>query len=139
MGDFRFGEEMISSRDIRSRVHDIEIMRDEDDPTSWDPDETAEHEALTALLTEINAPDSRWEEITLIHECHFTAYIREEYQEIGPQLYEETANGPQLLSTASLYGRHPFSCIDWDAVAEIEARDYAEITIDGHLYYYQEP
>lgn len=137
--EFAFGDDYISSTAIRDRIDEIELMRDDDAPETWDADEVREHKQLTALLVEIGAPDSRWDEMMLIHENSFTAHIMEEYHELTSNFHEATSRYKyRQIPAGELFSRLPFSCIDWERVAEIEASDYEEITIDGHLYYYQE-
>lgn len=142
-------QDTIDARDIAKRIEEIEfdhMVDGEFDVSTWEPDEAHEYRVLTELLNELPDNAARYG-MTMIRESYFRDHIREEYGEIGPELYElrsRSGNATWDMELTrvpwdELMSRRPFSCIDWDAVAEECRSDYTSVEFEGTTYYYQEP
>lgn len=143
-------DDMINGRKILERIEEIESEHmDEEGEVHgigiWSKDDRDEWTTLTGLVAEIGEQHCR-NGVILIRENHLRDHIKEEYDEIGGELYEYNSRYPgrgepqyRHVPWDELMNRPPFSCIDWDRVASECESDYSIVEFEGTTYYYEEP
>jgi hypothetical protein len=140
--------DVIDTRNIINRLEEIEsgYVGDEGDMAgylNWSPDDQREWTGLARIIEEVG--DEARHGVALVHEAHFATYIRDEYLDMDPGLYEyKSQSGNRTwdleyvgIPADELYGRLPFARIDWQAVADDHRSDYSQLTIDGVTYLYR--
>jgi len=109
-------QDIIDSRDVISRIADLQASSAEPD---FSEDEQEELAALLALAAEgESSPDWEYGE-ALIHTDYFVTYAQE--------LAEDCCDLPSP-------NQWPASCIDWDQAARELELDYTTINFDGTDY-----
>jgi hypothetical protein len=118
---------IIDVREIIERIEEIELEFTGDEfPTDEELALIDEHKTLTAIMDDLkgNGGDEQWRgdwyPLTLIADCHFTAYAQE-----------------LVLDCYDLKGVPSFVHIDWEATAREMRIDYSQTTIDGLTYLYR--
>ena len=118
-------QDILDSRDVDSRIEELEAERDaavED----GNPDDFTDGEELAALVAFRDEADgycSDWQYgVTLIRDSYFKAYAQELADDIGA-LEKDT--------------QWPYTCIDWDQAARELQMDYSSAELDGVTYWFQ--
>lgn len=136
-----FPDDLVNTVAIIDRIDEIEddhISRVTGELGEIAPPYRAEYDGLKAIIDALGK-DGRRHGVTLIHERHFTAYIKDLYLETGREYHEYDREGFKMVHVTNdeLFSRMPFRRIDWNAVAQDEWSDYSQIEIDGDTYLYQ--
>ena len=116
-------QDIINSRDVDSRIEELEAERD---ALLGALDEWGDGEELAALVAfrdeaEGYCGDWRYGE-TLIRDSYFQDYAQELADDIGA-LGKDT--------------RWPYTCIDWDQAARELQMDYSSAELDGVTYWFR--
>jgi len=120
------GDDILDSRDIEARIHELEEERDalDDGGKTWAaeyPDESEELAVWLAVREQAKGSAPDWDYgTTLIHDRYFTRYAQDLADDLGA--LREATDWPL---------RH----IDWDAAAEALQQDYTPIEVDSITYW----
>lgn len=134
MTDISNTDDVIDSRDVISRIDELEAEREaflESEPPSdapekkealWlDTDEGRELATLKALADEASGYAADWQHgETLVRDSYFEDYAQ--------QLAEDCGMIPADL-------KWPASCIDWEQAARELQMDYTSVDFDGVTYW----
>lgn len=119
-------DDVIDSRDILSRIEELQAERDgfQSELDVWDTSaEGKEFAALTALSDECASYSPDWEHgETLVRDSYFAEYTEELAIDCG---YIERDQ----------QDKWPYTCIDWERAAEGLQQDYALVSFDGVEYW----
>ncbi len=127
MSSFSNSDDYIDSRDVISRIDELESEVDDLYPDGWDDDteeseddmgELSELRILLALQDEANHGDWQYG-ATLIRETYFEDYARDLAEDTG-------AIDPNAT--------WPANCIDWAEAASQLQMDYTAVDFDGVEY-----
>lgn len=138
-----FKADLVNTRDIIGRIEEIELEYTDDegelaDQDTWTPEDRLEWRGLSEIIEEVG--DEARHGVTLINEGYFTEYARDWYADTYGNTYQRydsrqykrvDVTWDELMSTL------PFSCIDWERVAQEVYSDYSQLEIDGTTYLYQ--
>lgn len=120
-------DDIIDSRDIIERIKELEVERDDYDPSvggSWQDthqDDAEELAILIALQDEASGYSPDWTYgSTLVRDSYFETYAQELADDLGLTRDNES---------------WPYTCVDWErATAELR-QDYTCISFDGVDYW----
>lgn len=142
-------EIVIDGRQILERIEEIESEHTDDQgevasADAWVPADAEEYRTLCELRDEVGEDACR-NGVTLVRENHFEDYVRDEFLEIGPELYEYRSKSGRAswnleyvrVPLDELFMRLPFSKIDWSDVALEQWSYYSQTTFTGILYLYR--
>ena len=117
-------QDILDSRDVDSRIEELEAERDaavED----GNPDDFTDGEELAALVAfrdEASGYCADWQYGgVLIRDSHFTDYARELAEDCGDLKHAD---------------RWPYTCIDWEQAARELQQDYTSAEFDGVTYWF---
>jgi len=111
--------DVIDSRDIKTRIADLETQRDEGN--DYGEDEAAELASLQVLASAGESASADWHYgETLIRDSYFEDYARDTAESIGA-----------IQSDAGW----PMDYIDWPAAADALKMDYTSVDFDGVTYW----
>lgn len=127
--------DIIDSRDMEAKIDELEAIESEyaewstADPADRgeEPDKLDDDQAglLKTLRETRDLCGREW--------IHGVAFIRESYWQ---RYCEDYAEDVGLIGDAD---KNPlWSCIDWEAWAEMMAQDYSQCEIDGTTFYYRD-
>lgn len=145
-----FPDDLVNTRKIIERIDDLEMENSDDDGEmthvdQWEESARKEYRGLAAVVHEVGEKACR-DGVALVNERYFTAHIKDEYLEIGPEYYEDETDDrgrptyrKRHVQNGELFARSPFKFIDWEAVAQDEWSDYSQLEVDGVTYLYLEP
>ena len=140
MTDISNTDDVIDSRDVISRINELESEREaflESEPPEspekaealWlDTDEGRELAALRALAEEASGYAADWSYgEALIRDSYFQTYAHELAEDCAPF----SRNSPE----AKVLEQWPYRCIDWEQAARELQMDYTAVDFDGVTYW----
>jgi len=135
--------DLIDTRDIVARIEEIELDNTDNegetaDYLTWSPDAQKEWTGLSQIIEEVG--DEACDGVTLINDGYFAEYTREWYADTwGAEWYQrnERTYREEPVTWDMIMSRLPFSCINWEKVADEVYPDYSQLEIDGTTYLYQ--
>lgn len=132
----------IDTRDIIARIDELESDHTAGDGEMiafphWADADRREWQGLTDLINEIG--DEAPHGVTLVRDRYFRDYIREWYADTWGNPW--TRQDPRTfrdvpVTWEEITSTFPFSCIDWDRVAEECRSGYSVVEVDGVTYFY---
>lgn len=130
MADITNDADILDSRDIESRISDLEESRaasteyaeENSLPDEWaTSEEGEEYAALVALRDEAEGYCPDWRDgAALIRDSYFTEYAKQLADDIG------------AIDSAASW---PTNCIDWEQAADELKQDYTAVNFDGVEYW----
>jgi hypothetical protein len=146
---FTLKDNIIDTRSILDRIKEIESENTDEEGElrvlrAWSEDDQKEWRELTEIIDEIGEDAAR-DGTMLIHEDYFPRHVRDEFLEIGPELYEYRSKSGRaswdmeyaMIQREELLRRQPFFSIDWQKVADDAWSDYSQLEVDGVTYLYE--
>jgi hypothetical protein len=116
-------QDTLDSRDVDSRIEELEAERDAAVEAGTDFVDCEELAALVAFRDAADGYCSDWlYGCTLIRDSYFKDYAQELAEDVG--LLEKDL-------------KWPHTCIDWDQAARELQRDYSSAELDGVTYWFR--
>jgi hypothetical protein len=116
-------QDILDSRDVDSRIEELEAERDAAAEAGADFVDCQELAALVAFRDEAEGYCSDWQYgVTLIRDSFFKDYAQELAEEVGA--IERDV-------------KWPYTCIDWDQAARELQTDYSSAELDGVNYWFR--
>jgi antirestriction protein len=116
-------QDILDSRDVDSRIEELEAERDAAAEAGTDFVDCQELAALVAFRDEAEGYCSDWRYgATLVRDSYFQDYAQELADDIGA-LGKDT--------------QWPHTCIDWDQAARELRADYSSAELDGVTYWFR--
>lgn len=112
-------DDLIDSRNVESRFHELSYASDND---FIDEDEKAELKSLAELILAGTDLDDWDHGVTLVHSTYFVEYVRDFKQDVDHEVFDAM---PDWVKAN----------LDWEGIAEDMRSDFTIIEWEGETFY----